>query len=138
MDKRDIGLLIKKLNDKIKASADASLKEYGITFSQTLVIEFLYNQGGQATQKEIEEHMRVSHPTVVGIISRLEKNGFVICFMEEKNRRNKIVRATDKAINMISIMHIETRKMEKELTKSLSESEITELRRMLTTLYKNL
>lgn len=138
MDKRDIGLLIKKLNDKIKASADASLKEYGITFSQTLIIEFLYNQGGQATQKEIEEHMRVSHPTVVGIISRLEKNGFVICFMEGKNRRKKIVRATDKALNMISIMHIETRKKEKELTKSLSDSEVTELRRMLTTLYKNL
>ncbi|MBD5383918.1 MAG: MarR family transcriptional regulator, partial [Ruminococcaceae bacterium] len=79
MEERDIGLLIKRLADKIKFSVDVLLKEQGVTFSQTLVIDFLHSQGGRATQKEIEDHLQVSHPTVVGIISRLEKNGFVSC-----------------------------------------------------------
>lgn len=135
---KNIGPLIKRLNDKLKASADASLKEHDLTFSQTLVLKFLRSQGGQTTQKEIEEHMQIAHPTVVGIISRLEKNGFIVCFMDGKNRRNKIVHETDKARNLNSIMDTGIREMEQKLTNGLSDSELAELQRMLTILYKNI
>lgn len=138
MNEKDIGRLIKILSDKIKASVDVLLKEQGLTFSQTLVIEFLYERGGRATQKGIEEYLQVSHPTVVGIISRLEKNGFITCFMDEKDRRNKIVCATDKALNIVDVMRIEKGKMEKKLTKGISEAELAEFRRMIDILYKNI
>lgn len=138
MNERDIGLLIKRLTDKIKASVDALLKKHGLTFSQTVVISFLSERGGKATQKEIEDHMQVSHPTVVGIISRLENNGFVICFMDEKNRRNKIVCMTDKAQSIVGVMHADKTEMENKLTKGLSEAELAEFRRIIDILYKNI
>lgn len=138
MDEKDIGRLIKSLNDKLKASADASLKELGLTFSQTLVIEFVCSRGGRATQKEIEEHLQVSHPTVVGIVSRLEKSGFITCFTDERDRRNKVVCAADKALDMLNVIRSGTRETEKRLTEGLSDKELKKLRSMLDRLYKNL
>lgn len=138
MDLNDIGPILKRLNDKLKISATASLKEHGLTFSQAMVMDFVHSQGGQTTQKEIEEHMQVAHPTVVGIISRLEKNGFITCFMDETNRRSKIVRTTDKAMKMRNILYAESQEMERRFTKGLSESETAELRRMLGIIYKNI
>lgn len=138
MDESDIGLLIKRLTDKIKTSVDALLKKHGLTFSQTAVIGFLYEHGGRATQKEIEEHLQVSHPTVVGIISRLEKKGFVACFMDEKNRRNKIVLTTEKAQSIAGVMRSDKSEMENKLTKGLSEAELAEFRRIIDILYKNI
>lgn len=132
MNENDIGLLIKRLADKIKTSVDAILKDLGLTFSQTLVIGFLSERGGTAAQKEIEDHLQVSHPTVVGIISRLEKNGFVACSVDEKDRRNKIVCATDKAVNTVESMLKGRREMEERLTKGLSEAELAEFRRIIT------
>lgn len=135
---KDIGPLIKMLNDKLKASADASLKKNRLTFSQTIVMEFIHSQGGQTTQKEVEEYMGVAHPTVVGIISRLEKNGFLSCSMDESNRRNKVVRETDKALKMSKFMLNERTKKERQLTKGLSDEELNELRRMLLKIYQNI
>lgn len=138
MNERDIGLLIKRLADKIKISVDDLLKEQGLTFSQTLVIGFLCGQNGMATQKEIEDHLQVSHPTVVGIISRLEKNGFVSCHIDEKDRRNKIVCATKKALNTVDDIRVGKMKMEEKLTKGLTEDELTEFRRMINILCENI
>lgn len=138
MDERDIGLLIKRLADKIKISVDVLLKEQDLTFSQTLVISFLCSQNGRATQKEIEEHLQVSHPTVVGIISRLEKNGFVSYHMDQKDRRNKIVCATEKALNTVDAMRVGKRQMEEKLTKGLSEEELAEFRRIINILCENI
>lgn len=139
MDEKDIGLLIKRLADKIKTSVDVILKEQELTFSQIMVVGFLCGQkGGRATQKELEEHMQVSHPTVVGIVSRLEKNGFVTCHTDEKDRRNKIVCATDKALDTVDAMRVGRRQMEERLTKGLSEEELAEFRRMINILCDNL
>lgn len=138
MNERDIGLLIKRLTDKIKTSVDASLKKHGLTFSQTAVIGFLSEHNCSATQKEIEEHLQVSHPTVVGIVSRLDKNGFVTCFIDEKDRRNKMVCLTDKAKGIVSDMSADKKEIEKRLTKGLSEAELEEFRRILDILYKNI
>ncbi|WP_432649779.1 MarR family winged helix-turn-helix transcriptional regulator [Huintestinicola sp.] len=138
MTDKDIGPLIKRVNDKLKAAADASLKESGLTFSQTIVMEFVHSQGGQTTQKEIEDHMQVSHPTVVGIVTRLEKNGFLTCCMDETDRRIKIVRETDKAVEAKNTMCAEAQKTERRITAGLSDKDLEDLRRMLNTIYNNI
>ena len=52
-----IGYQFKIINDRIKARADADLKTHDLTLTQTRVLGFLAESGGQATQKEIE-HVR--------------------------------------------------------------------------------
>lgn len=138
MRKENIGYLLKQLNDRIKIYADASLKKNNVTFSQTIVLEFIHSQGGETTQKEIEDYLGVAHPTVVGLVSRLEKNGFLTCFTGQEDRRNKIVRITEYAKKFGDAMQAEMDTTEQRLISGLSENEIAELRRMLRILYRNM
>ena len=93
----DLGYLIKQISDKMRANADAAFRKHGLTFSQVHVLDFVLACGGSATQKEIEIYLGVSHPTIVGLVSRLEKAGFVTSHIDENNRRNKIVCVTSAA-----------------------------------------
>lgn len=96
MLKNDVGYLIKSINDKLKVRADAELKQYHLTMSQSRVLVYLRSRGGQATQKEIETFLDVAHPTVVGLVSRMEQNGYVTCWPCEDGR-NKYVKLTPQA-----------------------------------------
>ena len=93
MLKNDVGYLIKRINDKLKVRADAELKQYHLTISQSRVLVYLRSRGGQATQKEIETFLDVAHPTIVGLVSRMEQNGYVTCWPCEDGR-NKYVKLT--------------------------------------------
>lgn len=89
MPQKDIGYLIKNINDKLKVKADADLKHSNLTLAQSRVLTFLASQDGQATQKEIEIFLEVSHPTIVGIISRMEQNGHLICWVDKRISETK-------------------------------------------------
>ena len=138
MLERDIGYLIKNINDKLKMKADADLKQYNLTLAQSRVFAFLHNNGGLATQKEIEVFLEVSHPTVVGIVSRMEQNGHVTSWIDDQDRRNKIVKLTETAKALGIDMEHDISANEQKMLSSLSEADIECLREMLLTIYKNL
>lgn len=138
MPQKDIGYLIKNINDKLKVKADADLKHSNLTLAQSRVLAFLDSRGGQATQKEIEVYLEVSHPTVVGIISRMEKNGHLRCRVDETDKRNKIVALTEQAKALGEEMEQRISANEKTLLASLSETDIKKLKKMLLIIYNNL
>lgn len=138
MPKKDIEYLIKSINDRLKIKADLDLKRYNLTFTQSRVFAFLNNKGGQATQKEIEVFLEVSHPTVVGIVSRMEQNGYVTTWIDRNDKRNKIVKLTKQAETLGMDIEQNIIDTEKKLLASLSEDDIAHLREMLFVIYKNL
>ena len=137
MQKKDIGYLIKNINDKMKVNADADLKRYNLTLTQSRVLAYLGSCGGQTTQKDIEVYLEVSHPTVVGVVSRMEQNGYVTSWQSE-DRRNKNVKLTPKAEAIDEDLRKNMRANEQKLLKPLSEQEREQLCEMLTMLLKNL
>lgn len=138
MPQKDIGYLIKNINDKLKVKADADLKHSNLTLAQSRVLAFLDSRGGRATQKEIEVYLDVSHPTVVGIISRMERNGHLRCWVDETDKRNKIVALTEQAKALGEEMEQRILANEKMLLASLSEADIKKLKQMLLIIYNNL
>lgn len=135
---RDVGYLIKNINDKLKVKADADLKENNLTLSQSRVLGFLNSRGGEATQKEIEEFLEVSHPTVVGIVSRMEQNGHLVSRMDEKDRRNKIVRITEQSAAIGKDIERRIASNEETMLATLSKEDIETFKRVLTVIYNNL
>ncbi len=135
---RKVGYLLKLVNDKLRTKADANLLEHGLTLSQSRILRFLGQQGGSATQKEIEDHLGVSHPTVVGLIARLKDKDFVQCAMDEKDRRNRIITITDKAISLEKEMCALIDVNEQKMLSSLSDQQILVLKSALETIYNNL
>lgn len=136
--KHRIGYQFKLISDKLKVHADADLKNQGLTLAQSRVLTFLNEQDGIATQKEIEDFLQVSHPTVVGLVSRMEQNELVETWFDPENRRNKMVRLTEKSKKIGENMDEVTEQHDKALLNGLSEQEQAELNRMLDIILKNL
>ncbi len=133
-----VGYLLKLVNDKLRTKADANLLEHGLTLSQSRILRFLEEQGGSAMQKDIEDYLGVSHPTVVGLIARMKEKGFVECSMDQKDRRNRIVKATEKAVALGEDMCKMIDENEQKMLRSLSDQQILVLESALKTIYENL
>lgn len=135
--KKDTAYLLKIINDSFHSKVDAQLRSRNMTASQSRVLFFINKSGGKTTQKKIEEFLEVSHPTVVGLLSRLQKSGYIECGFDEEHGKNKIVTATQKAHDfskeMENFFHINNEK----LVSGLSADEKTELERLLMVLYEN-
>lgn len=138
MDSRHVGYLMKGINDKLKVSADNNLKNHNLTLTQSRVLAFLNSRDSIATQKEIEDFLEVSHPTVVGIVSRMEQNGHVTTWMDPENRRNKMVQLTEQARMIGTDMDSMINAQEEIILKGLTPEQIAELKNMLLVIYKNL
>lgn len=135
--KQPIGYLLKQITDKIKTSSDASFKEKNLTLAQVRVLEYVMSKGGTTTQKSIEDYLEVSHPTVVGIVSRMEKNGYLICHMDKEDKRNKIVEATGQAVLISHELEEGKAAQEEKLIKGLTKEEAAKLYQMLCVIRKN-
>lgn len=137
MIKNDVGYLIKRINDKQAARADAELKQFNLTMSQCRVFLYLSSRGGQATQKEIETFLDVAHPTVVGLVSRMEQNGYVTCWPCEDGR-NKYVKLTPQAEAIDKDMQRNQLENEEMLLAPLSPEDRERLRDLLLTVAEHL
>lgn len=135
--KNDVGYLIKRINDKLAVRADAELKQFNLTMSQCRVFLYLSSRGGQATQKEIETFLDVAHPTVVGLVSRMEQNGYVTCWPCEDGR-NKYVKLTPQAEAIDRDMQENMHANEEMLLAPLSPEERERLRDLLLTVAEHL
>ncbi len=133
-----IGYQFKIIDEKIKIRADADLKRHGLTLTQTRVMGFLAEMGGQATQKEIEEDFQVSHPTVVGLVSRMEQKGLVTTCPDLMDRRNKLVKLTERALEIGQEIDMTVQQHDAELLRGFSEEEQETLYRFLERINCNL
>lgn len=138
MTKQHVGHLIKSINEKLKAKADLDAKEHNLTLSQSFVLTFLDNKGGQATQKEIEKYLDVSHPAVVGIISRMEQNHHVTCWMDPNDKRIKMVSLTPQAKTLVNDMSAMCLQWENNMLAGFSAEEIETLKELLSRVNDNM
>ena len=134
----DIGFLLKVIQENTERHANQIFKPVDLTSSQVRVLKFLRERGeAPVSQKEIEEYLHVSHPTVVGIVQRLEHKGFVRTEFSGQDKRQKYVYRTEREEELFRQMHSSQREMEHLLTGNMSEEQIRELRELLQIVYDN-
>src|SRR6476620_1980787 len=93
----NIGFIVNRTAKTIVKAMDTELrKKVGITFSQWKVIVMLSNQNG-LTQKEIADRLDLEGPTLIPIIDKMEKEGFVIRKVDVADRRNNRIYYTEKS-----------------------------------------
>lgn len=138
MSSKDIGYLVKSIDEKLKVKADTDLKSHNLTLVQSFVLTFLYSKDGQATQKEIEDYLDVSHPAVVGIVSRMEQNNHVTTWMNPNNKRIKMVQLTPQAQALGDAMNQMRQQWEDEMLQGISPEDATQLKKFLSIVNNNL
>lgn len=126
-----MGLRFSLLHRAFKKQLDARLQEKGLTGVQFGVLAQLrrLRRSGQEeiNQRDLEEAMHVTHPTMTEIVKRLEKQGFVSCAPSERDRRFKSIRPTEKAAALQRELDELDDSIFRELCRGLSPEEIESL-----------
>ncbi|MDY3225150.1 MAG: MarR family transcriptional regulator [Candidatus Faecousia sp.] len=84
------GHLIRILHWCTDRAMTEALEKMDLTAAQGRLMAFLSHRGEQPTYpKDLEAALHLSHPTVSGLLSRLEQKGFVILETDPADRRSR-------------------------------------------------
>lgn len=129
-----LGNLIKHLNKMFEQQINENMISVNVTRSQMEVLVYTYikNKNGiEVNQVDLEKDLNLKNPTVTGLISRLEKKGYMKREKSSKGPNYKSVLITDEGIRIIEEGKRITDNVEKEMFSVLDKDEKKELARLL-------
>ena len=87
MNEQDISVLIYKMSSAIVTYINHELNAYHLTFQQFSILRYISQQDDEVIGKDICQFLGVSHPTAVGLTSRMVKNNLLIASISSNDRR---------------------------------------------------
>ncbi|HET6457582.1 MAG TPA: MarR family transcriptional regulator [Nitrosopumilaceae archaeon] len=133
-----VGFIVNNAAKAFQKALDAELrKNVGVTISQWRVISTLTRQPG-ITQKEIADRVGIEGSTLVPIIDKMEKDGFVKRKLDAEDRRINRIYLTTKADDLWNSMIECALRIRKLSTKEISEEQIKTTLDVLRKISKNL
>lgn len=136
---RHIGFLIKQLHFIHQQRMNQIFSEFDLTAAQTFTLIFLFRsheKGISVNQKDIENEMEISNPTVTGILNRLEHKGLIERVACHHDARAKNIVVTEKAMEIDKQLRKKFREADEEMVASLSDKEADQLKDMLVRMLK--
>lgn len=141
METQSIGSMVKILSEAIGQQANRSGKEFNLTMQQIKILHYLRQRAarGETTmQKDIQNHMHISHPTTVNMLRLMREKGFIEIYTSEKDKRMKIVALTGKEACFAKKIARDREQIERRLVAGLTRKEQNDLRRYLQQMYENM
>ena len=136
---QNISSCLRLLIRTIEQKAIEDFSAQGLTLTQAKTLSFLYGRPGKsATQKEMEIFFKVSHPTITGIVQRLERYGLVLSESSKRGRESKQVILTEKGLEICRKNEQTAADYRKVMLKGFSEEEISNLEGILERICKNI
>lgn len=133
-----LGPRIKRLSCAMDQLRNESIAELDLTSSQAFVLGYLvHNRDRCLYPGDIAQRFGWRHPTVSGILQRLESKGF-IGYAADRDRRRKRVVVTPKAIECNDAILEKLQDNERRAAAGLSDEEQTQLRSLLDRLLENI
>lgn len=132
------GPLVRLLHCAIDREIGEALEQMDLTASQGHILGYLARQQGPVHPKDIEEVFHLSHPTVSGLLARLEKKGFLSMQTDEKDRRCKQICIQRKGQETSAALFQAIRRSEEKLVVGFSPEEQAQFRSLLIRAVSNL
>lgn len=110
---------------------------HGITYRQSLVLAWLAIEG-ELSQAELAAKMLVEPPTLVGILDRMERDGWITRNDCPSDRRKKLIRATEAAEPTWEKIADCGKAIRAQATEGFSPDELNTLKEMLGKIAHNL
>lgn len=145
MDKQNnkiiVGGILHKIAHKMSTNANRDMQEYNLTGVQAKVLIYLYfnSDKQEIYQKDIEQHLNLTNPTVTGIVKRLEEKGMIKRYTCENDARYRchILTAAGFNFSKYAWQYFENEK-EAQLLSGFSKDERDVLISLLNRVLKNL
>ena len=135
-----IGFIINRTAKVLIQAFDQELrKNVGITFGQWKIIIILVNNDDNGlTQKEIADKLGLEGPTLIPIIDKLEKDGFVVRKVDPTDRRNNRIFLTEKLCGVQDLMIDCGLRIKKISLNNISEENISITKNTLEKMWNNI
>jgi MarR family transcriptional regulator for hemolysin len=110
---------------------------HGITYRQSMVIGWLMLEG-ELSQAELAAKMMVEPPTLVGILDRMQRDGWITRLNCPSDRRKKLIRLTPAAGPVWEKIKECLERIRGRATKGLSEAKLESFKRLLQHIHENI
>lgn len=100
-----------------------ALASMDLTAAQGQILGYILHAPEPPCSRDIEEAFRLTHPTVSGLLSRLEKKGFIEFRPDEKDRRCKRIFPLEKCRQCHCLVRDTINQTESQLLQGFSQEE---------------
>lgn len=114
------------------------LAKQGLTAAQGHIIGYLFRTEQAPCARDLEEFFQLSHPTVSGLLSRMEAKGFIEFRTDETDRRIKRIYPLEKGKACHELIVSCIRGNEAQLVQDFSDDEVRLFRMLLNRAASNL
>ena len=139
--KEHVGLLIKFINGRVVNKINKNLSDFNLTGVQHEILCFIDRNEHERDvfQKDIEKCLKLTNPTVTGIVKRLEEKEMIARCPSSTDARYKCLHVTEKGRDVIcKSFKFGADNIEKQLVKDLSDDEVKMLKDLLYRVLKNM
>lgn len=131
-----LGALINDLSRTWRMRLDQRLKPLGLSQVQWRVLLLLARERKTLVQRELAERIGIEGPTLVQLLDRMARRGWVVRRASAADRRCKTVHLTPKARDIVQKIRRITRAFRRELLAVIPPDELRHCRRTLQALLK--
>ena len=131
------GHYIRLLHSATDQAMTGALASMDLTAAQGHIMGFITHRPQPPCPRDVEEAFRLSHPTVSGLLSRLEKKGFIELRPDEKDRRVKRIYVLPKGQELNETMHATILASEAKLTAGFTDEEKEQFAQLLQRAIRN-
>lgn len=107
------------------------MESWELTSSQGHVLGFITHSPTPPCARDIEETFHLSHPTVSGLLARLEKKGFIAFHPDEEDHRRKRICLLPKGQQVDEAVHRAIEANEARLVQGFTKEEQAQFREFL-------
>lgn len=125
------GHLLRHLNSCNGQAMSELMESWDLTSAQSHVLGFITHSPTPPCPRDIEEAFHLSHPTVSGLLGRLEKKGFVEFRPDELDHRCKRIYLLPQALALDEAIHQAITANEQRLVRGFTPEEQTQFRDFL-------
>lgn len=128
---------VKRISNALHRLCTEDIAEQELTSSQAYVLAWLTHQQQPVYPGDVSKHFGMKHPTVSGILQRLDAKGF-ISFVPDSDHRRKQILLTEKSRRCDERIKNRIRQNEQLLLNGMSAQEIQTLRTLLDRIIGNI
>ena len=132
-----VGYWVCQAAHSIQRAFNDELAPQGVTYRQAQVLGCLALEG-PLSQTELADRMRIEPPTLVGILDRMERDGWIRRDGDKEDRRRKLVQPTPAAKPVWSKIVAAAKRMRSRATRGMTATQLAQLKKLLGMVQNNL
>lgn len=141
MSPKYLAVYFPAIANALKRELSQKTEQLGLTATQGMFIHRIWfcteKMNTPVYAKDLEEFFHIKHPTVSGILQRLEASGYLLFEADSGDRRCKSIHLTEKAMETHAELEALILQMNDQLVQGMSREQIESFRRLLDTAAEN-